>query len=77
MPTISLTEAEYQAIMWFRYETQDKIENAEDEGYIEDYENQSKIFEGFRKKYHNANNTQKARATVKKALALAEKYQLK
>ncbi|WEV50233.1 hypothetical protein OZX61_12865 (plasmid) [Acinetobacter sp. ESL0695] len=72
MPTISVTQEEYEAIMFYRYETMDKAQSADDEQYISDYNHHCNIFENFIKKYHNAKNQGDARKLVKKALKIAK-----
>ena len=71
MPTISVTHEEYDAIMFYRDETMDKAENASDEQYLADYDKHCKVFDKFRKKYHNAKNREEGQKLVKKALKIA------
>ena len=77
MPTISVTQDEYDAIMFYRYETMDKAENATDEQYIADYDRHCEVFDKFREKYHKAKNQEDARKLVKKALKNAESNEFK
>ena len=72
MPTISVTQEEYEAFMFYRYETMDKAQNAEDEQYIADYDRHCIVFDKFREKYHKAKIQEDARKLVKKALKNAE-----
>lgn len=72
MPTISVTHEEYEAIIFYRDETMDKAENAEDEKYIADYDRHCKVFNKFRKKYHNAKNRENNQKLVKNALKIAK-----
>ena len=77
MPTISVTNEEYEAFMFYRDETMDKAENAEDEQYIADYDRYCIVFDKFREKYHKAKNQEDARKLVKKALKNAESKEFK
>lgn len=73
MPTISITNEEYEAFMFYRDETMDKAENAEDEQYIADYNRHCIVFDKFREKYHNAKNKVDTQKRVKKGLKIALK----
>lgn len=73
MPTISVTQEEYEAIMFYQGETEDKTEGSEDEQYLADHAKHYKALDKFRKKYHNAKNHEDARKLVKNALKIANK----
>jgi hypothetical protein len=73
MPTISVTQAEFDAIMFYKEETMDKAENAEDEQYLSDYAKHCEVFSNFRKKYHNAKNRENNQKVVRKLLKNAKK----
>lgn len=52
MPTISVTQEEFDAILFFRDETIDKIETACDQQYIDDYEKHNLLLDNFKQKYY-------------------------
>ncbi len=77
MPTISVTQDEYDAIMFYRDETMDKAENATDEQYIADYDRHCKVFDKFREKFHRAKNRENRKKRIKKGLKIVEKMAVK
>lgn len=72
MPTISVTNEEYESFKFFRSEMIGKLDTCEDEQYLAEYEQHSETFEKFREKYHNAKNQEDARKLVKKTLKIAK-----
>lgn len=73
MPTISVTQDEHDAIMFYLYETMDKAENAEDDDYIDDYNRHCDALDKFREKFHRAKNRENTKKRVKNALKIASK----
>lgn len=66
MPTISITQDEWEAIYAFQQEAADKAENAGDE-YVEWFNQQNAHFSKVKKKFRKAQIKQETKATLKKA----------
>lgn len=77
MPTISVTQDEYDAIMFFKGETEDKAENAEDELYLADCEKHFKAINNFRRKFQNAKTRDDGQKIIKQALNIAKSKEIK
>ncbi|EOZ8645384.1 hypothetical protein ACQWTT_001135 [Acinetobacter baumannii] len=68
MPVINVTQAEYEALFFFHGETEDKVEGAQDEGYIAEVRTHSSTFRKFEAKFKKAQAREEARKMVKKIL---------
>lgn len=71
MPTISVTEDEYNAFYYFMRETQEKAEGTFDEQYGAEFEKKYASFLKFSDKFKNA----QSRDRVQKAVKNLKKYE--
>ncbi|WP_336939363.1 hypothetical protein [Acinetobacter modestus] len=67
MPTVSITQEEWDAMSAFQQETFDKCESANDE-YVEWFNQQNEHFLTLQKKFRKAKIKQETKALIKKAL---------
>lgn len=72
MPTISVTQEEYEAIMFYQGETEDKTESSEDEQYLADHSRHYNSLNNFREKFRKAKSREDAQKIVKNALKMAK-----
>lgn len=67
MPTVTITQEEWDAIYAFQQETFGNCENANDE-YVEWFNQQNEHFLKLQKKFRKAKIKQETKAIIKKAL---------
>jgi len=68
MPIIRMTDAEMEAILFFRAETSDKLAACEDQQYADDVDKHSETIEKLRYKYKSASDSEAVNKAIRKLI---------